>query len=104
MAKYVYSLAAVRPRDRQRIKTCSAAKGRTCGDVLAGHPGAGGLHGEHRVLHRLLCRRLQAPGELTGQVLEALHKVEAIMGMKYGDAEAPLLVSCRSAPAPPCPA
>ena len=36
------------------------------------------------------------PDGLDEQVAEALKSVEALMGMKYGDAENPLLVSCRS--------
>ncbi len=35
-------------------------------------------------------------GDLKEQVAEALAKVEACMGMKYGDPKNPLLVSCRS--------
>ncbi len=36
------------------------------------------------------------PKELTPQVKEAVARVEAEMGMKFGDAKNPLLVSCRS--------
>ena len=36
------------------------------------------------------------PKELEPQVLSALRKTEAIMGMKYGNPDNPLLVSCRS--------
>jgi len=36
------------------------------------------------------------PPGLKKQVAEAMEKVEAAMGMKYGDPENPLLVSCRS--------
>ena len=38
----------------------------------------------------------QFPAELESQVLDALRKTEATMGMKYGDPVNPLLVSCRS--------
>ena len=36
------------------------------------------------------------PPELKGQVEEALHRLEEIMGRKFGDPENPLLVSVRS--------
>ena len=36
------------------------------------------------------------PEELKAEVAEALKATEAIMGMKFGDKENPLLVSCRS--------
>ncbi|NLX96363.1 MAG: pyruvate, phosphate dikinase [Rhodopirellula sp.] len=36
------------------------------------------------------------PDSLKKEVAEALRKVEDVMGMKYGDAENPLLISCRS--------
>ncbi|OPZ31719.1 MAG: Pyruvate, phosphate dikinase [Lentisphaerae bacterium ADurb.BinA184] len=38
----------------------------------------------------------QLPKSLEAEVLAALRKTEAIMGMTYGDAANPLLVSCRS--------
>jgi len=38
----------------------------------------------------------QFPQELRDQVAEAMQRVEAAMGMKYGDPDNPLLVSCRS--------
>jgi hypothetical protein len=39
---------------------------------------------------------------LKAEVEAALAKVEKIMGMKFGDKDNPLLVSCRSGPASPC--
>ncbi len=36
------------------------------------------------------------PAELKGQVEEALHRLEELMGRKFGDPENPLLVSVRS--------
>ena len=36
------------------------------------------------------------PQSLRDEVAEALAQTEAAMGMKYGDAENPLLLSCRS--------
>lgn len=38
----------------------------------------------------------QFPPEFDGQVLDALHRMEEIMGKKFGDPENPLLVSIRS--------
>ncbi|MGA2796420.1 MAG: pyruvate, phosphate dikinase [Thermoguttaceae bacterium] len=38
----------------------------------------------------------QFPQSLRDEVAQALQKTEAAMGMKYGDAENPLLLSCRS--------
>ncbi|HUW05599.1 MAG TPA: pyruvate, phosphate dikinase [Williamwhitmania sp.] len=38
----------------------------------------------------------ELPADLMPQVWEAMKNVENIMGMKYGDTENPLLVSCRS--------
>ncbi|REJ88055.1 MAG: pyruvate, phosphate dikinase [Planctomycetota bacterium] len=38
----------------------------------------------------------QYPPELSQQVEDALHRVEQVMGAKFGDAENPLLLSCRS--------
>ena len=38
----------------------------------------------------------QFPQDMKDQVLEALKKTEAVMGMKYGDSENPLLISARS--------
>ena len=42
--------------------------------------------------------------DLRQQVADALRQVEQAMGMRYGNPEDPLLVSCRSAPASRCPA
>ncbi|MHC1689971.1 MAG: pyruvate, phosphate dikinase [Bacteroidales bacterium] len=39
---------------------------------------------------------LQFPAELKKEVDEALLKAEAVMNMKFGDKDAPLLISCRS--------
>ena len=36
------------------------------------------------------------PAELKGQVEEAMHRLEELMGRKFGDSENPLLVSVRS--------
>ena len=88
--------AAAPPRARQATRTCWAAKAPTWRKCVPGHSRAGGLHRQHRVLHGLLRRRLQAPPGLTDQVLAALKKTETIMGMTYGDAVNPLLLSCRS--------
>jgi len=38
----------------------------------------------------------ELPAELIPEIWDAMAKVEQMMGMKYGDAENPLLVSCRS--------
>jgi len=38
----------------------------------------------------------ELPAELIPEIWDAMAKVEEMMGMKYGDAENPLLVSCRS--------
>ncbi len=38
----------------------------------------------------------ELPADLLPEIWEAMAKVEQIMGMKYGDPENPLLVSCRS--------
>ena len=44
------------------------------------------------------------PQSLRDEVAAALAKTEAAMGMKYGDAENPLLLSCRSGARSRCPA
>lgn len=41
---------------------------------------------------------------LRPEVEKAMHNIERLTGMKFGDKEMPLLVSVRSAPAPRCPA
>jgi len=42
------------------------------------------------------------PESLRGEVAEALTRVEALAGKRFGDAANPLLVSVRSGPALPC--
>ena len=46
----------------------------------------------------------QYPPELREQVDEALAGIEKAMGAKFGSTENPLLLSCRSGRANPCPA
>ncbi len=58
--------------------------------------GASGLHHHDRGLHGLLCQRRQYPADLEAQVAEALARVEAAVGLKFGDPAKPLLVSVRS--------
>ncbi len=83
----------------RRMKNTLGGKGANLAEMAKlGLPVPAGFHHHHRVLHGLLRRegdqfpRFAAATKSTA----ALKKIEAAMGMKFGDPADPLLLSCRS--------
>ena len=97
MAKYVYTFGKGIAEGSANDKNLLGGKGANLAEMCSlGIPVPAGFTISTECCTAYYDGNCKLPAELTGQVLEALRKTEAIMGMKYGDAENPLLVSCRS--------
>ncbi len=97
MAKWVYHFGGGAAEGRGRYAQPAGRQGRQSrGDVRSGPAGAAGLYRHHRGLHLLLRQRQDYPTELTAQVEAGVAHIEKIVGLKFGDPKAPLLVSVRS--------
>ena len=97
MAKYVYTFGGGSAEGKATDKNLLGGKGANLAEMCSlGIPVPAGFTVSTECCTAYYTGGCRLPAELTGQVLEALHKIESIIGMKYGDAENPLLVSCRS--------
>src|SRR4030042_1673784 len=97
MAKYVYTFGGGAAEGAATDKNLLGGKGANLAEMCSlGIPVPAGFTISTECCTAYYEGGCKLPAELTGQVLEALRKTEAIMGMKYGDPENPLLVSCRS--------
>ena len=90
-------LAADPQKDRQATKICWAARVPTSRKCVPWEPPYRPASPSAPSAAPLITPTVaSSPTELTDQVLAALKKTETIMGMKYGEAANPLLLSCRS--------
>ncbi|MBU2055666.1 MAG: pyruvate, phosphate dikinase, partial [Proteobacteria bacterium] len=97
MAKYVYTFGGGAAEGAATDKNLLGGKGANLAEMCSlGIPVPAGFTISTECCTAYYAGGCKLPGELTDQVLGALKKTETIMGMKYGDAVNPLLLSCRS--------
>jgi pyruvate, orthophosphate dikinase len=97
MAKYVFTFGGGAAEGKAGDKNLLGGKGANLAEMCTlGIPVPAGFTISTECCTAYYASGCKLPAELTGQVLDALRKVESIMGMKYGDTANPLLISCRS--------
>ncbi len=97
MTKYVYTFGGVSSEGNANDKNQLGGKGANLAEMSSlGIPVPAGFTISTECCTAYYANGCQLPDELTGQVLAGLKKIKITMGMKYGDAVNPLLVSCRS--------
>ncbi|MBU4121038.1 MAG: pyruvate, phosphate dikinase, partial [Proteobacteria bacterium] len=97
MTKYVYTFGGSAAEGAASDKNLLGGKGANLAEMCSlGIPVPAGFTVSTECCTAYYAGGCKLPAELTDQVLAALKKTETIMGMKYGDAGNPLLVSCRS--------
>jgi len=95
--KRVYFFGAKNADGRADMKNLLGGKGANLAEMcLLGLPVPAGFTVTTDVCTEYYANDCQLPAELMPEVWENMKKVEAVMGMKYGDPENALLVSCRS--------
>ncbi len=95
--KYVYFFGGGEAEGRADMRDLLGGKGANLAEMAnLGLPVPAGFTITTEVCTYFMKTGGQYPEGLKEQVEEALRKVEEVMGMKYGDPENPLLVSCRS--------
>ena len=97
MAKYVYTFGGSTAEGNAKDKNLLGGKGANLAEMcLLGIPVPAGFTVSTECCTAYYENGCTLPAELTEQVVAALRKTEAVMGMQYGNPENPLLVSCRS--------
>ena len=97
MAKYVYTFGGGSAEGAATDKNLLGGKGANLAEMCSlGIPVPAGFTISTECCTAYYAAGCKLPPELTGQVLASLKKTETIMGMTYGDAANPLLLSCRS--------
>ncbi len=95
--KRVYSFGNKTAEGRADMKNLLGGKGANLAEMcLLGLPVPAGFTITTDVCTEYYENNNQLPAELMPEVWEAMKKAEEAMGMKYGDSENALLVSCRS--------
>ena len=95
--KYVYSFGDRKSEGNSTMKNLLGGKGANLAEMCnLGLPVPAGLTITTECCTAYYANKCQLPAGLMDDVHAGIKKMEAIMGMKYGDAENPLLVSCRS--------
>jgi pyruvate,orthophosphate dikinase len=95
--KRVYTFGAKKAEGKADMKNLLGGKGANLAEMcLLGLPVPAGFTITTEVCTEYYENNCQLPAELMPAVWEALKKTEDAMGMKYGDPENALLVSCRS--------
>ncbi len=97
MTKYVYYFGGKSAEGKADMKNLLGGKGANLAEMcLLGLPVPAGLTITTECCMAYYANHCELPKELMDQVWEGMKNVENAMGMKYGDAENPLLMSCRS--------
>ncbi|MBA4424252.1 MAG: pyruvate, phosphate dikinase, partial [Syntrophus sp. (in: bacteria)] len=97
MTKYVYTFGGGSAEGAASDKNLLGGKGANLAEMCSlGIPVPAGFTVSTECCTAYYAGGCKLPAELTDQVLAALKKTEAIMGMPYGDPVNPLLLSCRS--------
>jgi pyruvate,orthophosphate dikinase len=95
--KRVYSFGNRTAEGKAEMKNLLGGKGANLAEMcLLGLPVPAGFTITTDVCTEYYQNNLKLPAELMPEVWEAMKKAEEAMGMKYGDRENALLVSCRS--------
>ena len=95
--KYVYFFGAKKAEGKADMKNLLGGKGANLAEMcLLGLPVPAGLTITTECCTAYYANNCQLPDNLMEEVLEGMKKIENVMGLKYDDAENPLLVSCRS--------
>jgi pyruvate,orthophosphate dikinase len=97
MKKYVYTFGGGTAEGKASDKNLLGGKGANLAEMsLLGIPVPAGFTISTECCTDYYAGNCKLPGKLNNQVLAGLKKIEQIMGMKYGDAKNPLLISGRS--------
>ncbi|HEY4250777.1 MAG TPA: pyruvate, phosphate dikinase [Roseomonas sp.] len=97
MSKWVYSFGAGRNEGSAQMRDLLGGKGANLAEMASiGLPVPPGFTITTEVCTAYYENGRRYPAELQGQVAEALARVEAAVGLKFGDHQKPLLVSVRS--------
>jgi len=95
--KRVYSFGGKTAEGKADMKNLLGGKGANLAEMcLLGLPVPAGLTITTDCCTEYYDNDCQLPSELMPEVWAAMEKVEQVMGLKYDDADSPLLVSCRS--------
>ena len=95
--KYVYTFGGKTAEGKADMKNLLGGKGANLAEMcLLGLPVPAGLTITTECCTAYYANNCKLPDTLMEDVWEGMKNVENIMGMKYGDTENPLLVSCRS--------
>ena len=95
--KYVYSFGNRAAEGNSTMKNLLGGKGANLAEMChLGLPVPAGITITTECCTAYYANNCQLPEGLMEEVAEGIKNMENIMGMKYGDAENPLLVSCRS--------
>jgi pyruvate,orthophosphate dikinase len=97
MTKYVFTFGGGTAEGSASDKNLLGGKGANLAEMCSlGIPVPAGFTVSTECCTAYYAGGYKLPEELNGQVLTALKKTEASMGMTYGDPRNPLLLSCRS--------
>jgi pyruvate,orthophosphate dikinase len=97
MTKWVYSFGAGHNEGRADMRNLLGGKGANLAEMASiGLPVPPGFTITTEVCTAYYENGRKYPAELAGEVREALNRVEAAVGLRFGDRERPLLVSVRS--------
>jgi pyruvate,orthophosphate dikinase len=95
--KYVYTFGGKKAEGKADMKNLLGGKGANLAEMcLLGLPVPAGLTITTECCTAYYANNCQLPAGLMDEVWAGMKNVEDLMGMKYGDTENPLLVSCRS--------
>jgi len=95
--KFVYLFGGGKADGNEKMKNLLGGKGANLAEMCRlGIPVPAGFTVTTECCTAYFANNSKLPASLNGQVLAALAKTESIMGMKYGNPDNPLLVSCRS--------
>lgn len=97
MTKFVYTFGGKTAEGKSDMKNLLGGKGANLAEMcLLGLPVPAGLTITTECCTAYYANNCQLPQGLMDEVWSGMRNVESIMGMKYGDPDNPLLVSCRS--------
>ncbi len=97
MPKYVYFFGPGKAEGRSEMKNLLGGKGANLAEMCnLGLPVPAGFTITTDCCTDFFENKMKFPPQMEEQVEKSLRKTERVMGMKFGDPENPLLVSCRS--------
>src|SRR5262249_42926699 len=97
MTKWVYGFGGGRAEGRANMKNLLGGKGANLAEMASlGLPVPPGFTITTEVCTHYYANNETYPAELKAEVATALAKIESTVGIKFGDASNPLLVSVRS--------